>query len=227
MTEKQYDPFAPSDGLLDDFIVSISEASFGVNLQLDDTGEKLFLNLVGRTDDSDQPEFDEVFGCGAGWETDGKVIKRADGKLKGFNRNTKYAMLIASAIEAGAGEVLRSRDPKLGPMNAAIWEGLSFHVKRGEHDYGGEIGKKSVLLFDEFKGEGKVAATTTAAAPAASASSNGVPAALKAKLKKLAKESDSLDTFIDAAFGLDGVDGNADAEELVVSGTLYAEAQAA
>lgn len=227
MTEKDFDPFAGSDGLLDDFDVEIQEVTFEVNLSLDDTGEKLFAHVTGRTDDDDQPEFDEYFGLGTGWETtDGRTVGRADGRRKGFNKSTKYQLWIAGAVDAGAGDVLRKRDPELGPMNAAIWEGLTFHVNRKEHDYGGDIGKKGILVPTEFKGEAKGKAAAKAEAPT-TASGNGVSAALKAKLKKIAKASESLDEFIDQAFAVDGVDGNAEAEELVVSGSLYEEVQAA
>lgn len=242
----EFDPWATTSGLVDDIDITISDAYFGFNADYNN-GETLVLTIEGTTDDEDNKEYSGFYPCGGGWETTdkGKTASREDGKRKGFNKTSGYGLFFTAAIEAGAGDVLRERGT---PFEAAVWPGLTFHMKRLKHNYGGEIGEIERLLPVEFKGvagEGgakpaKATGATKKAAPtkaepegeadeAGAASSNGeLPVPLKAKLKKLARECETHDQFIERAYTeVDGVDGNTAAEEAVMDPDgLYAEAHA-
>jgi hypothetical protein len=245
--ENEYDPWATSSGLVDDVTVTIADAYFTFDPGYND-GQTLVLKIEGHTDDGDSPEFDAFFPCGNGWETTdkGATASREDGKRKGFNKNTGYGMFFLSAIECGAGDVLKSRGT---PMEAAVWKGLVFHMKRKEVDYGGEIGKKDKLVCTEFFPDGAPGGKPSAAAPAAasgprratppaeegtspataSTGGNGsiladLPVPLRAKLKAAAKGAANHDGFIEAAYGIDGVDGNPALEEALLDPAgIYAE----
>lgn len=137
-------------------------------------------------------------------------------------------------------------------MEAAIWNGLVFHMKRKKIGYGGEIGDKERLLPTEFKGvagEGGIAkpastpaAASTPTAPTATetapdaggdgGAADGLSGKLKIALRKLAKEVKASggdhDAFAEKAFELDGVDGNSAAENAVMNdgdGSIWASAE--
>lgn len=246
--ENEYDPWATTSGLVDDVTVTITDAYFTFDPQYND-GQTLLLKVAGQTDDEENPEFDQFFPCGNGWETTdkGKSASREDGKRKGFNKNSGYGMFFTRAIDAGAGEALKSRGT---PMEAEVWKGLTFHFKRESIDFGGEIGKKDRILPDVFLPEGiggsaakPVTKTTTPPAgaskvdklpddaPAGAGGGSGAAAGtldllvpLRAKLKKAARDAGSHDGFIEAAYGIEGVDGNAALEEAILDPAgLYAE----
>lgn len=242
--ENEYDPWATTSGLIDDVTVTITDAYFTFDPQYND-GQTLLLKVQGTTDDEENPEFDQFFPCGNGWETTdkGKSASREDGKKKGFNKNSGYGMFFTRAINAGAGEVLRDRGT---PMEADVWKGLTFHFKRETIDFGGEIGKKDRILPDVFLPNGMGGASAPAASPKAaggavtkadpgpetpaagnSGASGGkldIPVPLRAKLKVAARNAANHDAFIEAAYGIDGVDGNAAVEEAILDPNgLYAE----
>lgn len=220
-----FDPWAFTSGLLDDVTVKVEDSFFAFDADYND-GETLLLKWEVSTDDDDQPTATLMYPCGKGWEPKDKGAKaaREDGKSKAFGKQSGIGQLASAAIEAGAGDVLRERG---NPMEAAIWKGLSFHMKRKEIDYGGEIGKKERLLPTEFiQGASKSSASKAKAAPVeddgdadaetpAASSAPVLKGALKVKLMKLAKEHDDYDSFVEAAYELDGVDGNAAAEAAI------------
>lgn len=237
----EFDPWGLSSGnLLDDADITITEAEFGFDDNYNN-GESLVLKLEATTDDDDMPTTTIMLPCGNGWEPGnrGATAKREDGKDKNFNKQSGIGLWITSAIEAGAGDVLQDRGTS---FDAEVWPGLSFHVKRKAFNYGGEIGEKERLLITEFKGDGKegkgkAAAKEKATKPEPEAkaestssggtSGGGVKGALRVKLMKAAKEADTHDDFIEKAFELDGVEGNADAEAVIMDPDgLYAEVKA-
>lgn len=155
--EEMDDPFQLGSGFLDDFDGEVKDQWFEFDPEYND-GETLVLKLEMLTDDEDEPETTQLYPCGDGWETDrdGKVAKREDGRQKPFNRRSGVGLLIGAANESGATDVLRKRfeENGLGPFHADWWQGLKFHWKRQEINYGGEIGTRERLLPEGFLGEG-------------------------------------------------------------------------
>lgn len=152
------DPFELGSGFLDDFDGTVKDQWFEFDPEYND-GETLVLKLEMLTDDEDEPETTQLYPCGDGWETDkdGKVCKREDGKTKPFNKKSGVGLLIGAANDAGATDTLRERfeGEGLGPFHADWWHGLTFHWKRTEINYGGEIGTRERLLPEKFIGEEK------------------------------------------------------------------------
>lgn len=224
MASDEFDPFTPETGLIDDFDFTVEESWFTTDAAYND-GETLLLKLEGATDNPEQPDVTVQYSCGNGWEASdgGKVAVREDGKKRRFNQSSGIWKLVEAAMNAGAGEALRSRGT---PMEASMWAGLKFHMKRVEQGEGQF--KTTRPLPVSFLGEAGEGSSASAAAPTVTpAASNGVGLSkvLEVKLKKLARDSDDHESFIVAAFELDGVDGNADAERAVVDEAWYASAK--
>jgi hypothetical protein len=223
-----FDPFSPETGLIDDFDFTVDSAWFTTDAAYNN-GETLLLKLNGPTDNPDQPETTLQYSCGSGWEAEdnGKRAVREDGKRRRFNQSSGIWKLVDAAMNAGAGDALRSRGT---PMEASMWVGLRFHMKRveqGEGDF--KTTRPLPVSFLGTVGEGSAAAAPAAAsstpAPTAAANGAGLSKVLEIKLKKLAKEAATHEDFIVAAFELDGVDGNADAERAVVDEAWFLAAK--
>lgn len=219
-TEEEYDGWGLSEGgSLGTGTVTINAASFGYDAQYKN-GEQELAIIEGLVVNEDGEEHDwrQFFSIGAGWSIvdGGTRVERVNGKKANFQKQSKYGLWIAGALDSGAAEVLRGRGPA---TNAKVWASLIFEVGSREQDYGGDIGKKPVLVPVKYLGEkgSATASTASAATPASSEApaSGEVPGALKAKLKRLAAEHDTHDAFVDAAFLIDGVDGNKHVESLV------------
>ena len=217
----EFDPFTPETGLIDDFDFTITSAFFTTDSAYND-GETLLLKLEGETDNAELPETILQYSCGNGWEAadGGKVAVREDGKRRRFNQQSGVWKLVEAAINCGAEDALRKRGT---PMEASMWVGLRFHIKRveqGEGQY--KTTRPLPVQFLGEVGEGQASAPSGASSAAKSTSSTpttngaGLAKPLEIKLKRLAKESASHEDFIIAAYELDGVDGNADAERVVV-----------
>lgn len=225
--DKEFDPFSPETGLIDDFDFTVDSAWFTTDAAYNN-GETLLLKLNGPTDNPDTPETTLQYSCGSGWEAEdnGKRAVREDGKRRRFNQSSGIWKMVESAMNAGAGDALRSRGT---PMEASMWVGLRFHMKRveqGEGDF--KTTRPLPVSFLGVVGEGAGAAPKQAAsapapasAPASTSNGAGLSKVLEIKLKKLARESDTHEDFIVAAFELDGVDGNADAERAVVDEAFF------
>lgn len=223
-----FDPFSPESGLIDDFDFTVSEAWFSTDSSYNN-GETLLLKLAGETDNPEEPEVTLQYSCGSGWEAadGGKRAVREDGKRRKFNKSSGIWRLVEAAMGCGAEGVLRERG---NPFEASMWNGLGFHMKRveqGEGDF-----KTTRPLPVRYLGEGNdngvgVAQAVSASAPASAPASNGagLSKVLEIKLKKLAKESPTHEDFIVAAFEMDGIDGNADAERAVVDEEWYLAAR--
>lgn len=152
-----FDPFAPSTGLPDDFDAVVKAAWFEFDPEFNN-GQSLVLKMTLQTDiedfGPDGPTGDLLFSVGKGWTTNdrGATAVREDGKSKGFHQSTAYHMWIDGAIKCdGAEKVLRSAE-RGDPRTAAMWVGTGWHVNRKEVDYGGEIGKKDKLVPTKFLG---------------------------------------------------------------------------
>lgn len=224
MANEEFDPFHTSTGLLEAFTWTIGSGQFGTDAQYGG-GASLFCEIEGKTDDETVPEFSKRYSCGKGWEATagGRV---AEGK-KYFVKSSGYGLFLNAAMATSAVDVLRERQKTThpqGPMDASIWDGLIFRMESVEQNYGGEIGKKDVILPAEFLGV--VGGSTKA-------SSNGsgtLSPKLRAQLTKLASECDDFESFVNRGFTeIDGVDGDNAAESAVMDESpngIFAKAHA-
>ena len=199
----------------------------------DDTADPEMVEKFGPTEDL-------LESLGSGWEDDkkGRAAKREDGKdPDAFQSSCNYMVFINAAMDCGAEDVLRARlSSGAYPWNAELLEGLQFHFNRSEYtpynwndktDEEKSKGKPSRLLPTAFLGEvgeSKAAPRRAAVkdaddepeekpAKAAASSDGGMGAAMKVKLKKVAKESDTHDEFMERAFS--EIDGSEDFEDVV------------
>ena len=232
MTE--FDAYSFSDGLVTEYQGKITDAYFTYDDSYND-GESLLLKLEIQSDNSelgDGGAVIEQYPVGKGWETTdkGKTASREDGKPRALNRNSGVAVLVTSALEAGAASELKSRGI---PTDAAIWPGLEFTFARKEFTFkvDGEERSYGRMLITEYHGHGLGAAggaVKPVKADKAAAVAGPIPPKVKIALKKLAVECDTHDEFIERAFvEIDGVDGDAVVETAVMDADgLYAEARA-
>lgn len=239
MTEENAVPegWQTSSGLaIDDADITIDDVTFKYTDY--NNGETLVAVFTLRADDGEEAE--QWFPCGKGWEpaNKGKEARHESGKAgKQFNKNSAYGKFCDSALAAGAGPTLYERGPA---TNAEVWAGLKFHVEAVTEKFtiNGDEREATRIIATSFLGvEGddkatKKAGTKSEKKDEAKAESNGdggVTGPLKAKLSALAKQHDTHDAFMEAAFGVDGVMGDSAAEEAVMDTSdagLYALARA-
>jgi hypothetical protein len=185
------DEYAGETGLKDDYDGTIVEAWF--DRDPNKFSGNAYLTLKIEADDGDEVE--QMYGCGAEWDTydAGKSVAHpqddpAREKMKKFHVNTKIQRLINTAhaldgvIDAWAQNKEKyGNPPKTGARFANIWEGLRFHW---------EVETEEVTLNDRQTGEPRKVTMTTSlptaflgvagagsgAAGAGSASSSTTPA---------------------------------------------------
>jgi len=225
----EFDAYSFTDGLVTEYNGKITDAYFTYDDSYND-GESLLLKLEIQTDNSDMGDGGAVieqYPVGKGWATydKGKTATREDGKPRALNRNSGVALLVSSAMEAGAADTLKGRGI---PTEAAIWPGLEFTFERKEFTFkvDGEDRSYGRMLITAFTGDSAGGGKPAAKKPAATG--GAMPAKVKIALKKLAVECDSHDEFIERAFiEVDGVDGDASIEAQVMDADgIYAEARA-
>lgn len=183
----EFDPFAGSTGLPDDFDMVVKTAWFEFDPEFNN-GQTLLMKMEVETSD---PDFGEGgtgelrFSCGKGWETmdKGETATREDGTNKLFHQSTAYQMFIKGAISCdGAEKVLRG-EGRGDPRIASMWVGTAWHMNAKTIDYGvidgQQIGEKQKLVPSSFLGEG------TTLASVGSGGSGGGPAKA-AGVKKVA-----------------------------------------
>lgn len=192
-----------SSGLIDDFDGTITDAYFGTDSAYND-GQSVLLILDVATDDPDTPQITEKLSVGTGWNiVDGGAAIEHDKGKEVFNKSTRLFGFVKAAHDAGARFTL----PSL--RQAATYKGLGFHwLRQKVEGFNGE--SKEVLLPSAL-----LAGAAAAPAAAASPSSEVVSPALVAKLKVAAKAAADWSEFIDKAYAIDGVAGNAGAEAMV------------
>lgn len=231
--DKEFDPWKLDTGLPTEFQGTVKEYFFTTDSDYND-GNTLLLKLEVQTDDpsiGDNGVTTLQFTCGDGWEAKDKGAKaaREDGKKKSFNENSGVGLLVKAAIEAGAGDVLRSRGKDTGPMAAGIWAGLTFEWERKEFTYKFDDGPRTTyrMLPVKFVGEsgGKSPAKeapeaegdeTPTDSAAESSNGSGLDAAMRAKLTARAKKAETHDQFIELCFDELDVAGNAELEAIVM-----------
>jgi hypothetical protein len=232
-----FDAYSFTDGLVTEYQGKITDAYFTYDDSYND-GESLLLKLEIQTDNSelgDGGAVIEQYPVGKGWETTdtGKTASREDGKPKALNKNSGVAVLVTSAIEAGAAAELKSRGI---PTDSAIWPGLEFTFARKEFTFkvDGEERSYGRMLITEYHGHGLGAAGGAVKPGKAEKGEKGenavagpIPPKVKIQLKKLAMECDTHDEFIERAFvEIDGVDGDSVVESTVMDANgLYADAR--
>ena len=226
-----FDAYSFTDGLVTEYQGKITDAYFTYDDSYND-GESLLLKLEIQTDNSelgDGGAVIEQYPVGKGWETTdkGKTASREDGKPRALNKNSGVAVLVTSAIEAGAAAELKSRGI---PTDSAIWPGLEFTFARKEFTFkvDGEERSYGRMLITEYHGQG-IGAKTAAIETSGTAGKPSGPINPKVKiaLKKLALECDTHDEFIERAFvEVGGVDGDLVHEAAVMDANgIYAEAR--
>lgn len=223
-------------GLPDDFDGKVTDVTFMYHDKYMN-GEVAVAQLTIASDELDEP-IEVLYPCGKGWEPsrDGSTLKHESGKPKRLNRQSALSLLAYHAYDAGFTSV--SGD---NILVADTLRGLTFHWNRIAFNYGGEIGQRERLLptklidgGDKKAGKagkaGKAASSSgegKASTKAAAGKNDGVDEAIRAALTEAAQGADTYDAFVEAAFAIDGVDGNGAAERLVANKAWYAEARAA
>jgi len=156
------------EGLQDDFDLTITRSIFVTDARYNN-GETLLLHWEGTTEDGEAAPV--LWACGTGWGTDdgGKTAVHAKGgSKKGFNKQSWYGRLIDRCLELDMGPELQKRGR---PQVAAVWEGLTFHLKREEVDFGTGIDARTHLMPTAWRvaGTGITAPAAPIAAPATAA----------------------------------------------------------
>lgn len=211
----EIDPWELADApAMGEGIVHIDRAKFGFQTDYN-KGETLCMMFEGTVvpEGSDETfPWNKLYPVGGGWEAvdGGARIQRENGIPKQIFKTSKYGFFIDGAKLSGAAQVLKAKG---SPLEAHIWEDMDFEMSAKDHDYGGEIGKKATLIPvryipSDIAASGRPASTsassTSASAaptpPAAPSADYTVPASIKRKLVKLAKEHDTHEAFYDAAF---------------------------
>lgn len=214
-----YDPWELETGLLAEFDAVVDACYFATDAAYND-GATLLLNL-----DVTIPELGESnlrYPCGSGWEAadSGKRAIREDGgDRRTFNKKSGVGLLVQAAVDCGAGDVLRSRGT---PLEATIWEGLRFHFKRVKINEGTQYETERPLPVAYLQGDSAPLATPQEQGSAVAAPSSGNKVAV-AKLRNLAKKSNTHDEFIEA--GLELADGDSELEAMVADPDWYEAAR--
>jgi hypothetical protein len=123
-TAPAHDPWSTETGLLTDYEGEVIEAWFTTDPKYND-GKTLLFVMKMKTDDADNPEWEERYGCGPDWGSydGGETAEHPKGDTKRFNKNSQYGHLIDKALECGAGEALASRGT---PRSAKVWVGTKW-----------------------------------------------------------------------------------------------------
>lgn len=226
MPVKEFDPFAPSSGLADDFDATITHAEFGYRQNYNNGDTALLILTLKSTDgtpigkDGDF-ESETIYSCGGVWEVvpgDSSKVRREDGKKLGFNRQSAiFTSFLAPVLEHDASGQVRGHGD---PMDATGYIGLSFHWKRVPYGDEGKdrlqpVGPSETAPAGESKpAAGKAATAATNGAPKAAAKAaapkaakGGLDAVTAAKLLGIAGECDDHDAFVSRVFDGDDIEG--------------------
>lgn len=202
MSNDNFDPFAPSTGLPDDFDAVVKAAWFEFDPEFNN-GQSLVLKLTLQTDAEDfgndgNGTGDLLLSTGKGWTTNdrGETAVREDGKgNKGFHQSTAYHLWIDGAIKCdGAEKVLRSAE-RGDPRKASMWVGTAWHINRKTISYGGEIGDKDKLVPTKFLGtandlrEIQAGGGASSGSPASGPAAAQKPAAVAKKVPGVVKKA--------------------------------------
>ena len=209
--EEKDDPWGLDSGLPDDCDVTITKSVFGY-LDTYQNGEVALLIWDVESPDADF-EYPIIWPCGTGWAVKerGKSVEHT--KRSRFVETSTIGRLIKRCKELGIEDVLRARGT---PRESAIWEGLTFHVKRekweipGGKDRGIPDSQEHLMPTEFIEGEKPATAARPAArvagraaAPSrAAAKTTPEPDALTERLTKLAQTLE-IEKFQKAAMNID------------------------
>lgn len=208
--------------------VTVSAADFGYRQNI--FPDTVFCNLTFDIDGAEPRE--QSYSVGGGYEAreKGKRIERVDGKNKGVSDQSNYGKFIKAALAVpGVKAYLQSINAD--PLVAATWQGMRFVLGSQSQETLNTAtnikSTKQLLVPVEFLGTGVAEKAEKVAAPKVGVGE--VDADLAAVLLELAGSSADHDTFMAAAFSVDGVEGNAAAENAVMQsgkGSIWAKSQA-
>jgi len=183
-----------SGGLFDEGEVTLDKARFGFDADYQD-GDVLCFIL--EFEDESGEDVRQLYSIGNGWDSikKGKGVEGRDA----FHESTNYAIFFKAALATDALAVIQERGY---PDDATIWEGLRFAMKRS--DIVRNIGDKEVIskvvLPVKFIGVAGEDDEETPKAKKDSKKKDGKKssgsAALKAKVRKIAKANDDHDDFL-------------------------------
>lgn len=236
--------------------VEIIGAVFGFNQNIG--ADTICLNFTFQPLEGGDP-IEQSFSVGNGWEIaeKGDLLAAADGRARSINRSTNLGRLIDSILGVGdfakRGPAFKGEGAPFGsPKRASEWIGTKWLVDtipvETRNPKTQEVKTKDAYVFVDFLGSGSGAggsvkaagakatggkadkAAGKATAKAADEDTYGIEdAELRAELLELAKGSDSHDEFVEAAYKVDGVDGDQAVEGAILkkrAGSLWAAAQA-
>jgi hypothetical protein len=252
-----FNPWETESGLPDDFNLTVTDAWFAKDARYKD-GEVLLLHWHGTVEkDGEEEELETpiIFPCGSGWDSydGGKTAEHEKGR-KRFISSSIYGRLIDRCVkDLGMMDLMIKRgDPK----TAKVWVGLKFHLKREKIEFGSKLEPIERLMPDKFLGEvGKPApaketakskqetkpeakeeaaagpgegAVTRSGEEAAAGSDDKKRKLLLAKLKAIAKKSDSFEQFYDEAVNLEEVVNDEEILAMVIDeeNGIYVQAKA-
>lgn len=206
-------------GLPDDFDCEVVDAWFATDSRYNNGNTTLLFWKIETDEDmaEEQKDGGTRFSCGADWSSPdgGLTVDHPSGKTK-FGNQSAIGMLIARAIELGAGQVLMDAGPA---QQADVWVGTKWHMKRDSFEYtvpgaDGKPEKKTGerLLPSAFngKGEGGVFPDDSPATSPEPAPSilNDLSTELVGKLQEMKANTPSHSAFVDKAMELTDVTGN-------------------
>lgn len=222
-----------SSGLpLDGMTATISGAEFAFRQNI--VKDTVFAALTFTPDEGEEAE--QCFSVGKGWvaASKGASLADANGKNRNVNDQTGYGKWIAAAIQLpGVKDALRARAGN--PKQAATWVGLRFTLgvvrEMTTNPTTQQSKEVSRIVPVEFHGAvgGDAKVAVKAAAGAVKPAAVALSEELTAQLLAAAVAAADHDSFMAAAFVIDGVSGNADAENAVMAsgkGSIWAQGQA-
>lgn len=223
-----------SSGLpLADADVTVVACSFGFNANLG--ADRLCANFTFAPLEGGEL-IEQSFTVGKGWEAKNKgaQLVNEDGTPRKVSNRTNFGRLIDSAVAAvkASGATVM---PFESAKNADGWVGTNWHMDTVEVDTlnkKNEQVKGEAFIFTAFLG-----GSPTDEAPAAAkgtskpaAAKGGIDPKLRLALVELAEAADDHDAFTEKALELDGVEGNREAEKLVLKtgpGSIWHEVKEA
>ena len=200
-------------GLLDDYDFEVIETWFGLDEEVDNPDDRVFLFLRGEAFEDGElvdDEHRERFSTGKNWEVveDGAEVENATGKNR-FNQNAGVGRLINALVSVDDGATAKALAKKGEAYEAATFDGLSMHMERKvvsrwtDSDTGEELEwalalPTSVELNSKSKSKGKKS-KKGGSGKASRAKGKGSTPSLRSDIIDFAKEfdGDEHDDFVD------------------------------
>lgn len=204
------DSFQTGSGLADEVTFEIHDAVFRYDVKYNN-GQTAMLTLSGKVDNKD---FEESWPCGNDFipEDGGKRLAHKSGEDKKINQNSAYGRFIDGFVACDGAMELLAKIDGADAFNAATWEGMTLHMTRQEKVLGGlkdektgEPVKSSRLVPDAIVAYRGASSATAAPAAKEAPAPPAIPADKLEQLTTLVGSSDNFESFIEAAYGVDGL----------------------